>query len=61
MRYAMTVALLIAEAFQAGWKNQPLKRDCVRKDKRIRTYLNEKQIDKMLEDSFPASDPPSTY
>lgn len=23
--------------------------------------LNERQIDKMVEDSFPASDPPSTY
>lgn len=32
-----------------------------RMDKKIREHLTEKQIDKMIEDSFPASDPPSTY
>ena len=31
------------------------------KDHKLRENLSEKQIDKMLKDSFPASDPPSTY
>lgn len=30
-------------------------------EKEIREDLNEKQIDHMVEDSFPASDPPATY
>ena len=33
----------------------------VRKDKKLRDHLSEKQIDKMIMDSFPASDPPCTY
>lgn len=32
-----------------------------RLDKKLRNHLSERQIDKMVEDSFPASDPPSTY
>lgn len=32
-----------------------------RKDKSLREHLSETQIDKMVMDSFPASDPPSTY
>ena len=31
------------------------------KSRKIREDLSEKQVDKMVEDSFPASDPPSTY
>jgi hypothetical protein len=31
------------------------------KDRKLREHLSERQIDKMVEDSFPASDPPSTY
>lgn len=30
-------------------------------DKEQREHLSEKQVDHMVEDSFPASDPPSTY
>ena len=30
-------------------------------DHKMRENLSEKQIDKTLKDSFPASDPPSTY
>jgi len=30
-------------------------------DKKLRNSLSEQQIDKMVEDTFPASDPPSTY
>lgn len=37
------------------------KRDIVKDEKEIRENLSEKKIDKMVKDSFPASDPPSTY
>ncbi len=30
-------------------------------DKAIRDHKSQKEIDKTLKDSFPASDPPSTY
>ena len=30
-------------------------------DKELRENLSEKQVDNMVQDSFPASDPPSTY
>lgn len=33
----------------------------VKDDKELRRNLSEKQLDKMVSDSFPASDPPSTY
>ncbi len=36
-------------------KNNP------KEERKIREKLTEKQTDKMIEDSFPASDPPSTY
>lgn len=41
-------------------KQTPLE-ECVKKDIELRENLSEKQIDKMVEDTFPASDPPSTY
>ena len=37
------------------------RRQCLHDEKKLRDRLKEKQIDKMVEDSFPASDPPSTY
>lgn len=37
------------------------KKDNIEEEKKIRENLTEKQIDKMVKDSFPASDPPSTY
>ena len=36
-------------------------RNFSKKDRKLRENLSEKKIDKMVEDSFPASDPPSTY
>ncbi len=30
-------------------------------DRELRAQLSEKKVDKMVADSFPASDPPSTY
>ena len=32
-----------------------------KKSRIMRENLSEKKIDKMIKDSFPASDPPSTY
>ncbi len=37
------------------------KKKTLQEDKKIREDLTEKKIDKMVKDSFPASDPPSTY
>jgi len=36
-------------------------RTCLRADKKLRDNLDEDQIDSMIDDSFPASDPPSSY
>ena len=35
--------------------------DDAKKARKIRDRLKEKEIDNMIKDSFPASDPPSTY
>ena len=35
--------------------------EIAKKSRKIRDDLSEKKIDKMIKDSFPASDPPSTY
>jgi hypothetical protein len=48
----------ITNAFMEGWRSG----NSVHKpEKRLRENLSEKQIDEMVEDSFPSSDPPSTY
>ncbi len=36
-------------------------RDCARESRHMRENLSEQEIDKTLEDSFPASDPPAWY
>ena len=42
-------------------KPSSTRKEHIRKDKNIREKLKEKQVDKMIDSSFPASDPPSTY
>ena len=37
------------------------KKNNLKEERKIREKLTEKQTDKMIKDSFPASDPPSTY
>lgn len=37
------------------------RKTCRHQEKEMRSHLTEKQIDKMVADSFPTSDPPSTY
>jgi len=39
----------------------PSHKKCIHDDKELHQNLSEEQIDHMLEESFPASDPPATY
>jgi len=50
----------IATSFWEGFTHVSRKQ-CIRAEKKMREHLSEDQIDDMLDDSFPASDPPSTY
>ncbi len=50
----------LAQAFLKGLRHKSL-RQSIREDKALREHLSEDKIDKMIRDSFPASDPPSTY
>jgi hypothetical protein len=38
-----------------------LPQECVRETREMREQLSEKQVDKTIADSFPASDPPAWY
>ncbi|MFZ4540822.1 MAG: hypothetical protein ACOYNL_03290 [Rickettsiales bacterium] len=51
----------IIESFRQGLSRMNPKRQYIRKEKRMRNEMHERQIDMMICDSFPASDPPSTY
>jgi hypothetical protein len=42
-------------------QQQKDQKDAAQKSKKMREHQTEDQIDKTLKDSFPASDPPSTY
>lgn len=46
---------------QESKSSQKSKIEIAKKSRKIRESLSEKEIDKMIKDSFPASDPPSTY
>ena len=48
-------------AFLTGFFRTTPTRTCLRADKKLRDNLDEDQIDSMIDDSFPASDPPSSY
>lgn len=50
----------VISAFMSGFRHVS-RRKCIRTDKKLRASLGETKIDQMVEDSFPASDPPSTY
>lgn len=51
----------IVNAFVKGLHGCTPRRHVNRKAQKIREQLSERQIDRMVEDSFPASDAPSTY
>ncbi len=56
------IILNLSHSFMEGWRSSHTSfSQCVYMDKSLRAGLSERQIDKMIEDSFPASDPPSTY
>ena len=46
---------------EASRKAVLIRSKCAKEEKALRENLSETQIDTMVEDSFPASDPPSTY
>lgn len=48
-------------AFLTGFFRTTPHRTQLRRDKKLRDNLDEGQIDSMIDDSFPASDPPSSY
>lgn len=50
----------LLQSFMQGFKHVSRKR-CNKHAKKMRATLSEETIDSMIEDSFPASDPPSTY
>ncbi|MCR6659484.1 MAG: hypothetical protein NVV72_09085 [Asticcacaulis sp.] len=47
--------------FLTGFFRTTPHRTQLRRDKKLRDNLDEGQIDSMIDDSFPASDPPSSY
>jgi hypothetical protein len=47
-------------AFREGF-GRVSRKQCIHAERKMRASLSEKKIDLMIEDSFPASDPPSTY
>jgi len=52
----------IIRSFVHGYRNGPTThRHVMRTDKKVRKDLDDNQVDAMTENSFPASDPPSTY
>jgi len=52
----------IVKSFVHGFMHGPTThRRVMRTDKKVRDNLDENQVDAMGENSFPASDPPSTY
>lgn len=53
------VVHLFGDMFRAH-SQKPLQ-ECLHEERELRDQLTEKQIDRMVADSFPASDPPSSY
>ena len=63
MRTIASIATYIAD-FSEGWKtasDRMLCRCYIEEAKKQRENLSEKQLDKMLADTFPASDPVAMY
>lgn len=53
MRFLVSIAKAFYEGFRSG--------HLCRRERKMRENMSEKKVDRMIEDSFPASDPPSTY
>ncbi len=57
----ISLVTTFVSAFLTGFFRTTPTRTCLRADKKLRDNLDEDQIDSMIDDSFPASDPPSSY
>ena len=58
----MTAIITIISAFFNGVFHGRAPHDrLIREDRALRTGMDDDRIDSMVDDSFPASDPPSTY
>ena len=55
------IVTTFVSAFLTGFFRTTPHRTQLRHDKKLRDNLDEDQIDSMIDDSFPASDPPSSY
>ena len=57
----MKTVITFINGFFTGFFRRTPHTTVIRDDRRMRDNLNETQIDAMIDDSFPASDPPSSY
>ncbi len=57
----LVIATTFIEGFRDGFFRTTPQSTRLRRDKEMRDNMNEDQIDAMIDDSFPASDPPSSY
>lgn len=54
--------ITIIKSFFDGFFHGPTShRRVMRTDRKVRNNLDDGQVDNMVEETFPASDPPSTY
>jgi hypothetical protein len=58
---SLNILTTFVTGFMTGFFRRTPSRTCLRADKKLRDNLDEDQIDAMIDDSFPASDPPSSY
>ena len=57
----MKTVVTFINGFLTGFFRRTPLRTVIRDDRRMRNNMDEDQIDAMIDDSFPASDPPSSY
>jgi hypothetical protein len=57
----MKTAYTFVTSFLNGFFRVTPHKTTMRREKKIRDGLDDDQVDSMIDDSFPASDPPSTY
>ena len=56
-----TVTTFITHFVRGFFSGATPHRRLKREEKHLRAHLDEGQVDSMVDDTFPASDPPSTY
>ena len=57
----MNTITTFINGFFAGFFRRTPHSTCMRHDRQMRDNMGEDQLDAMIDDSFPASDPPSSY